>query len=95
MRRTAIVVAILFCGCRHEGYQREHTIRVVHIFGIGWIHEKTTTNDIRAFAIGSLDSGFYQVTTNTNAPMTTTMRSRKAVLRTNDTNPLGIQPRVP
>jgi hypothetical protein len=99
MRRGIIagLLVLLALGCRHEGFQREHKVKVLHIFGIGWVREKTETNDVKAFAIGSLDTGYYQVGVNTNAPiiMTTVFRSRAAIVRTNDPNPLGIQPRAP
>ena len=48
---------------------RDHEARIVHIFGIGWFRQSTRTNDVRAFAIGTLDAGHYTINVNTGAPI--------------------------
>jgi hypothetical protein len=64
----ALGLCAVLAGCMHKGYQREHAFKGLHIFGIGWIMERTGTNKVRAFGIGLVDAGHYVLTTNTNAP---------------------------
>jgi hypothetical protein len=58
---------LMMLGCHHEGFQRDRAFRAVHIFGIGWVNDKTETNSISAFALGNLDATTYSGTLNTNA----------------------------
>lgn len=89
------LAAVLLQGCRYEGYQTEHFVRAYHIFGLGFIRETTATNDTRAFAIGSLEAGHYQLAVNTNAPMKFTGRSTAVRTNISDPNPIGVKPRAP
>lgn len=62
-------VALLIAGCTHYGYSKDRTLRALHIFGIGWIMHRDATNQVKAFAIGSMDATHMTVSVVTNAPM--------------------------
>jgi hypothetical protein len=59
---------LLAPACDHTGYHKDRSFKGIHIFGIGWLMEKSGTNRIRAFAIGSLDATAMHAETQTNAP---------------------------
>lgn len=62
-----IVLCVMLAGCR-TGYQKDRTLRVITIFGIGWIFERKGTNKIQVFSIGSLKAVSASTTLQTNAP---------------------------
>ena len=83
----------LAAGCYHHGYQADRSFKAVHIFGIGWIFDKSGTNKVRAFAIGSLDATTISATVNTNAPRTFAPAQKPVApisIPTNVPTPLGI-----
>jgi hypothetical protein len=59
---------LLAPACDHTGYHKDRSFKGVHIFGIGWLMEKTGTNRIRAFGLGLLDATSMHAETQTNAP---------------------------
>lgn len=75
--KAVFVLCVALLGCHHSGYQRDRDFRAVHIFGIGWIMDKSGTNKVRAFGIGSLDATKMSSTTQTNAPFTIQQSTNK------------------
>jgi len=54
-------------GC-HTGYQKDRTLRVITLFGIGWVFERKGTNRIQVLSIGALRSASVSSVVQTNAP---------------------------
>ena len=92
-----LLAITLLLGCRYRGYQQDHSVRALHVFGIGWIRDRTGVRDISAFTVGHLNAGSYETSLNTNAPVTRVFqRSRAVAVKTNwIQTPLGISVQPP
>jgi hypothetical protein len=55
-------------GCIHRRYQSDRSLKMLHIFGIGWVMERCGTNATRVFGIGSIDATMMRALVETNAP---------------------------
>jgi hypothetical protein len=53
-------------GCK-SGFQKDRTLRAIHIVGIGWLVFQDGTNVIRAFTVGSLKATNLRSIVQTNA----------------------------
>jgi len=67
-----LLILILGSGCVQRRYQSDRTLKMLHIFGIGWLMEREGTNTVRVFGIGSVDATVMHNTIETNAPSLTT-----------------------
>ena len=67
-----LLILILLTGCIHRRYQSDRSLKMLHIFGIGWLMEREGTNTVRVFGIGSVDATVLRNTIETNAPSLTT-----------------------